>query len=265
MRSLLSALFVAALVAAAVDAAAQTAAPSFEVASIKVNSNPQSPRFFQAKNDRVSIGNVPLRMLLPLAYDVDPDQVRGGPAWVDTDRYDIVAKAAAPFAPETQWRAMLRTLLTDRFRLVVRRDAQPAQVFALVRARQDGSLGTELRRAATTCEELTKASPPPADACGLVAANQAGDTGRMSVRGQSMEMLARLLRGEAGQPIHDETGLTGAFDWDLVFAPRRSRESEVSAPSLFTALQEQLGLKLEPRRGTRDVLVIERIERPVVD
>jgi uncharacterized protein (TIGR03435 family) len=243
---------------------AQRGELSFELASIKANTNPQAPTFYQAKNDRLSIGNVPLRMLVPLAYEVDPDQVTGGPEWVDRDRFDILAKAAAPFVPETQWRSMLRALLVERFRLVVRREARPSQVFALVRVRQD-QLGTGLRRAATTCEALAAASASSVDACGLVAANSAGTTGRMSVRGLSMDTLTRLLRGEVGQPVLDETGLAGAFDLDLVFAPPRSPEGGANAPSIFTALQEQLGLKLEPRRGTRDVIVIERAERPTLD
>ena len=265
MAAGLQAFVVVALVASAADAGAQRAEPSFEVASIKVNTNPQSPTFYQAKNDRLSIGNVRLRMLVSLAYEVDPAQIGGAPDWIDTDRYDIIAKAATPFAPETQWRGMLRTLLAERFRLRVKRDAQPAPLLALVRTRQDGPLGKGLRRSVTTCEELTKASPPPVDACGLVAANRVADTGRMSVRGLPMEMLARLLSGEAGQPVRDETGLTGSFDWDLMFAVRRLPETELSAPSMFTALQEQLGLKLESRRGTRDVIVVEHVERPSVD
>jgi uncharacterized protein (TIGR03435 family) len=265
MRHRVSCLVVSALALLATPMRAQTAGPAFEVASIKINTNPQAPRFYQAANDRLSIGNVTLRMLIPLAYGVDPDQISGGPEWIDKDRFDILAKAAVPFAPETQWRAMLRTLLVDRFRLVVRREARPIDVLALVRVRQDGPLGNDLRRAATTCEELAKASPPPADSCGLVAANRADATGRMSVRGLPMDMLTRLLSGEVEQPVRDETGLAGAFDWDLVFTPRRTPEIDANAPSIFTAVQEQLGLKLEARRGTRDVIVIEQVERPIPD
>jgi uncharacterized protein (TIGR03435 family) len=87
----------------------------------------------------------------------------------------------------------------------------------------------------------------------------------MSVRGLPLDMLSRLLRGEAGRPVRDETGLAGAFDWDLVFAPRRTPELDANASSIFTALQEQLGLKLEPRRIPLDVIVIEHAERPVPD
>ena len=120
---------------AAAGASAQTPQRSFEVASIKRNVTPQSPTFFQPTTDRLNAGNVPLRMLLQLAYDVEPEQVVGGPDWIDRDRYDIVARAARPFAPQTQWRAMLRSLLLERFHLTVRRETRPAQVLALVVAR----------------------------------------------------------------------------------------------------------------------------------
>jgi uncharacterized protein (TIGR03435 family) len=264
MRHVCSALVVGALGLCAASASLAQPAPAFEVASIKANINPQSPTFYQAANDRLSIGNVRPRMLISLAYEVDPDQVSGGPEWLDNDRFDILAKAAAVFAAETQWRAMLRTLLVDRFRLVVRREARPTNVFALVRARPDGPLGKSLRRAAASCEELARTSSP-ADPCGVYAANSADSTGRMSVRGSPMDMLTSLLRGEVGQLVRDETGLAGAFDWDLVFAPRRRLEPDANAPSIFTAVQEQLGLKLEPRRGTRDVIVIEQVEQPALD
>jgi uncharacterized protein (TIGR03435 family) len=86
----------------------------------------------------------------------------------------------------------------------------------------------------------------------------------MAVRGLTIGMLARLLRSEVGQPVRDETGLSGAFDWELAFAPRQGSVSDTDA-AVFTAVQEQLGLKLERRRSTLDVIVIDHAERPAAD
>ena len=245
---------------------AQDAGPAFEVASLKRTKPLLTPTFFQAANDRLSIGNVPLRMLLQLAYDVDPQQVVGGPDWVDFERYDITARAARPFAPPGQWRAMLRALLIERFQLKVQRETRPAQVLALVLARADGRLGDGLRRATTSCEELTDPSSPPGDdPCGLLAANRASVTGRMAVRGLTIDVLARLLRSEVGQQVRDETELSGVFDWELAFAPRQSSSSDTDPTSMFTAVQEQLGLALKARRSTLDVIVIDHVERPSAD
>lgn len=252
------------LVAAIGPLSGQTAGPSFEVASVKRNAS-QSQGFYQFTADRLTVANVPLRMIVALAYDVEPSQVIRGEEWVGQDRYDIVARSSAPFAPPTQWREMLRSLLTERFRLDVRREARPAPVFALMRARADEPLGSRLRRSETTCEELAKASPPSADACGMMAANRLTSTGRMSVRGLPIETLARLLGFEVGRQVHDDTSLTGAFDWDLEFAPQRAPQGDADGPSVFTALQEQLGLKLDSRPGSLDVIVIDHAERPVVD
>ena len=265
MRQHFTALVVASAVVTASPAArAQAAEPAFEVASVKRTRALLTPTFFQPTTDRLNVGNVALRMLLQLAYDVEPEQVVGGPDWIDRDRYDIVARAARPFAPQTQWRAMLRSLLLERFQLTVRLERRPTQSLALVVARADGRLGEGMRRAATPCEELSDPlSPPGADPCGLVAANRASATGRMAVRGLTVEMLTRLLRQEVGQQVRDETGLNGAFDWELAFAPRLPGDTD--APSIFAAVQEQLGLKLEPRRIPLDVIVIEHVERPMAD
>jgi len=263
MRQLVVSLAVIVLAAHAAPRA-QNGAAAFEVASLKRTTAVLTPTFFQVANDRLSVGNVPLRMLIQLAYDVEPQQVVGGPEWIDQARYDIVARAARPFAPQGQWRAMLRGLLLERFQMTVRRETRPTQVFALVPARADGRLGNGLRHATAACEELSDpSSPPGADPCGLVAANRVGATGRMAVRGLTLDTLARLLRHEVGQPVRDETGLKGVFDWELVFAPRLPGDAD--APSIFTALQEQLGLKLESRRDTLDVIVVDHVERPVAD
>jgi len=255
----------AAVLAAVAAPQAQDAGPAFEVASLKRTRPLLTPTFFQAATDRLSIGNVPLRMLLQLAYEVEPQQIVGDPEWIDSERYDITARAAHPFSPAGQWRAMLRTLLIERFQLKVGRETRPAQVLVLALARPDGRLGDGLRRATAKCEELTDPSSPPGDdPCGLLAANRASVTGRMAVRGLTIGMLARLLRSEVGQPVRDETGLSGAFDWELAFAPRQGSVSDTDA-AVFTAVQEQLGLKLERRRSTLDVIVIDHAERPAAD
>jgi len=273
---------------------AQTPAPSaFEVASIKPNNTSPPPNArISLVADRFDAVGVPLRGLISLAYgEAGPpprtrpsDQIAGGPDWLNTALFDVVAKTGAdvPAGPASVGSKllMLRTLLEDRFKLVVHHESRQASVYALLLARRDGRLGSQLRRSDLDCRALLLArgdSPVPPQAPGERPLCRADTTpgGSMSGGAVTMADFANVLARMTNRPVIDRTGLPGSFDLDLQFSPTglpgaapagpdRS-SSDDDRPSLFTALQEQLGLKLESTRTGVDVLVIDRAERPLPD
>jgi uncharacterized protein (TIGR03435 family) len=229
------------------------------------------------QNDRLTLVNIAGRQLVQMAFRVDVEQIEGAPSWLANEHFDVVAKAAAPFSPPNQWQDMLRALLEDRFQLRARREPKEVAGFALLLARADGRLGPGLRRAAATCAEM-RARPDQsttADPCGMVSMASGLVRGGLNVQGFELRELVLFATRDLGRPVIDETGLTGAFDWDLKFTPQNflgqafNRERfptiDPDGPALGTALEEQLGLKLQPRRAPRDTIVIERVERPAMD
>lgn len=268
--------FVVAFASVALLSAQNPANPAFEVASVKLNkSGPDSiQRLVMQPGDRVTIVNWQLRTLIRVAYP-DVSEVIGGPSWVgcagptcrDADRFDVNAKAAAPTSRE-QLQLMLRALLADRFKLTVHTEGRAEPSWALVLARSDGKLGQNLRRATSDCAALRAALPPgePQRNPCVVAAG----IGRNGMRGVTLDQLAGALSRDAGRPVVDKTGLAGAFDWDLTYtpealmnhAPDRFPTVDPNGPSIFTAVQEQLGLKLESQKSEGTILVIDHVEHP---
>jgi uncharacterized protein (TIGR03435 family) len=266
--------------------------PAFEVASIKRNTSGTGMMSIQmAPGGRLDFVNVPLRNLIVRAYQVQPFQVIGGPAWVANDRFDVIAKPEGDATP-AQANLMLRALLADRFKLVVRTETRELPVYHLVKARADGQLGPELKPAAVECGPGTRGrgAPPaagpggpgplPGAATGAAGCQMMMTPGRLRVGGQPISALASALANQLGRPVIDKTGLSGSFDLALSFMPDGGREGRAGtpppgvplppavdpdAPSLFTALQEQLGLKLESERGPVDVLVIDSVAQPIED
>ena len=212
-----------------------------------------------------------------MAYRVDTDQIEGAPSWLANEHFDVTAKASAPFSATNPWQDMLRTLLEERFQLRARREPKDVAGFALVLARLDGRLGPSLRRSETTCAELRARSKDfeKEDPCGLLAAAMRATLGTLSVHGLELSALIAYVRLDLRRPVVDETALTGAFDWDLKWTPQNflgqsfDRERfptiDPQGPAIGTALEEQLGLKLQPGRVPRDTIVIEHIERPSPD
>jgi uncharacterized protein (TIGR03435 family) len=253
--------------------------PTFEVASVKPNTS--GPRALQRAGfqpgERVTLTNVTLRIMIQMAYPAVSDIV-GGPNWIgragpsdDADRFDVHAKAEAPASRE-QLQAMLRALLADRFKLAAHTEARTEPIWALVVARRDGKLGPHLRRATTDCAALRQAAQPSEkDPCGTLSMAMALVTGTMKVRGLPLDQLGRLSR-DAGRRVVDKTGLSGPFDWDLTWTPQvflqgsfdreRFPTIDPEGPSIFTALPEQLGLKLESQKGEGTVLVMDHVEHP---
>jgi uncharacterized protein (TIGR03435 family) len=272
--------------------AAQEPLPAFDVASIRVNKTAQMNRMFRPQpGGRFEATNLRLRDLIQFAYQVRNFQIEGGPDWIDTINFDIVAKAPGdvpppmPGGPPSPYMLMLRTLLAERFKLVVRQETKELPIYALSIARADGRLGPDMSVSTTDCETMMKAAmkggapplPPIQDdriTCGL----RIG-LGRLDMGGFGVAELANALGVLLQRTVVNRTGLTGFYDAKMTFAPEQLPGAppmpppgtpggppiDPNAPSIFTALQEQLGLKLDSARGPVQVLVIDRAEMPVED
>jgi uncharacterized protein (TIGR03435 family) len=253
------------------------AASRFEVASVKPNtSGPASESGGWWRNGSVTITNMPARMLIITAYGLRPDRIVGGPSWIDSERFDVSARAPEG-APDTQLPAMLRTLLAERFKLVARTEIRDQPVYALVLARTDGRLGPNLKPS-TECRKGGSAggpaspTPPPQPGeplmCGIRSTFTDATGGVIQGGATTLATLARALDGSTGRSVVDRTGLTGTFDVDLRFARMNLQvapAADSGLPTLFTAVQEQLGLKLESQTGNVEFLVIDSIERATPD
>jgi uncharacterized protein (TIGR03435 family) len=241
--------------------------PRFEVASLKRNTSGSTSTSMSDRPDGgLVMENGTLRNLIFNAYRPQSTELVGAPAWL-TDRYDLIAKAAGPATPE-QRAAMLRTLLAEQLHLQAHYEMREQPVYELVFARRDRSLGPQLVRTDRDCAGASAArdagKPAPtlspasngAPPCGIRA-----NRGEFLAGGVTMDGLARNLGSRAGRVIFDRTGLEGYYQITLTFAPDIAADA-ADAPTLFTALQEQLGLKLEPSRAPLQTLIIDRVERP---
>jgi uncharacterized protein (TIGR03435 family) len=249
--------------------------PEFEVASVKPNKSgtPQSGPQMQP-GGRLTLTNRTLRYLVQFAYSTIESplhdfQIVGGPDWTDRDRFDVTAKMEGnpPPGPATAnlARMMLRGVLTERFRLKIRKESRELPVYTLVVTRPNGQLGSGLRLRQDSCERFV---PPPGGPdlkgtmplCGYLRGGQ----GTLNYRGVPISSLFRPnALGGLDRLVIDHTNLQGLFDIDLTWAADTTAAD--NAPSIFTAVQEQLGLKLEPTRAPVDVLIIDSAERPTPD
>ena len=272
----------AAALAIALPGAAQVrvpdnSAPRFEVVSVRPIGSGGAWARVREMPDRFTISGATVQQLILTAYDVQPYQVRGAPGWLTTERFDIVAKAAASVS-RPEMHLMLRMLLAERFGLDMRSEARQTDIYAMVRARSDGNLGPKLRPSPLNCESLggsdLRVSGDTDRPQSRIGCRASFGSGQMHMTGQSLRELTRFLSGRLGRPVIDQTGLTGSFDWDLGWADegpaavsgdRRAADAEIgteSGASLFTALREQLGLTLRSTRGRVDVFVIRTVRRP---
>ena len=231
---------------------AQPASPAFDVASIKPNKSGAqggSSRFVGSSY----IGeNITLKRMIALAYS-PIQEFEGGPGWIDSEHYDVAAKAEGT-ATQEGLQLMLRSLLADRFKLVVRKQTRERPAYALSLARSDGKLGPNLRLAASECSPggAGKAKgKAPASGCFRLG------NGSLTGRGGTTERLAAELN-ILGRLVVDRTGLKGIFDMDLQWTP----DEEGTNADLFTAIREQLGLKLDATRAPVEVIVIDSTARP---
>jgi uncharacterized protein (TIGR03435 family) len=233
----------------------------FEVASIKKAEPDARGRYIRMQTAHQFLAyNHALKTLIAAAYDVSPQAISSGPAWVETERYEILAKAPGDVRPNlNEQMAMLRALLAGRFKLTFHREQKEMPVYSLTVAKG----GSKLRES-TVSPDATPEGPP------ALAFIVGPGTLRLPARYASMDEFTSLLQRSAlERPVVDRTGLAGRYDFDLVFSIDENLfggalgkgPEEPTAPGLFAALQEQLGLKLEATRGPVSVLVIDHAER----
>jgi uncharacterized protein (TIGR03435 family) len=247
------------------------ASPSmtFEVVSIKPNkSGARSISINVPSGGRFVATNADLFTLLLNAYQVQSFQIIGEPTWARSDRFDVTAKADREIQRD-ELRVMLRSLLADRFRLAAHLEKREMPIYRLV-LNKAGALGPNLIRSNIDCEELakTKTTPPapaptaenprPVPPC-----NMRGIPGRLVASAMTFEHLVGNIQSEVERIVVNDTRLKGSFDLKLEWSSDGSANS--NGPSFFTALQEQLGLKLESTRGPVEVLVIDHVEQPTPD
>lgn len=259
--------------------------PSFEVAAVKLNHSGSGSSHSSFTDGRFIATNVRIKSLILAAYDVQPSQILGGPDWINSERYDINAKVEDALAErfsklsrdqrKEQIGLLLQSLLAERFMLRVSRSTKDLPVYALVVAKNgpklqqskpddafpDGSKGTAGHGGSST--------------------NTSSRAGNIQIKDErtTMRSLAQQLSRQLGRTVLDRTGLQGAYDFTLQYSEDQNQSvmfrpadgggpgagsalTEPSWPSIFTAIQEQLGLKLESTRGPVEILVIDHIEKP---
>ena len=240
---------------------------AFEVASIKPNSSgAPGPGGLGWGPNGIRASNIAPASLLTFAFGVQADQIAGTPSWASNDRFDINARVGPGqvFDPMTMVGPLLLNLLADRFQLKTHHETRELNVYRLVRVRAD-RLGPKIAPAAAD------ACAPPAqtDVASLREAARrcsgGPGPGGISVHGMPITTLAKFMGPSAGRVIVDATGLMGNWDLDLTFVNPLQTSADSDGPSLFTALEEQLGLKLESGHAPVDVIVIDRLERPAPD
>jgi uncharacterized protein (TIGR03435 family) len=263
-------------------ARSQLGGPAFEVASVRPNtSDYRGMRLEPQPGGRLTGTNVTAGMLIRFAYDLPDFLVFGEPSWLNSDRFDLAAKAEND-APVNQLRLMLRQLLMERFKLTAHTETRELPIYALVTARNDGRFGPQLRRSNANCpstaSSATEIGPSPPGgppACGFFGFSP--DTkfsegrGGLAFRGLTMPALAKRFVPILRRSVRDSTGLDGHFDADFDFIselplppPPPGLPNPFDAPfgSVFTVLPQQLGLKLESTKGRVDVLVIDAVDKP---
>ena len=249
---------------------------AFEVASIKPNVTGAAGGDTRRLPDGTfAATNISIRNLLGSAWPAEDLEYHNLPDWAIRNRYDITVKPPAG-TPPAQLQEMWRTLFKDRLRLEAHNEMRETAIYALVVARADGRLGPQIKKSPHDCDALAAATQPAASprigppsenevmaSCGSLFLQ-----GRVMTGGMRISTLARSLGGSmVGRLVDDRTGLQGYFAFTLTYAPpARAGTDDVAttadAPSIFTALLEQLGLKLEPARKSLQTVVIDHIEPP---
>ena len=249
--------------------------PAFDVAAIKPAADTTVFSYSHVEPGGRYIGqNMSLRLLIKTGYGVHDNQIVAGPSWIDSDRWDINAKAEGykdAMAFRDMSRLMVRPLLADRFKLVMHHELRRLPVYALIVAKPNGELGPNLRRD-EHCDPLGKTIDPvegAAEPSGRMACGADGFNPRhLWARSMTLNyLLIGLRRTSIDRIVVDQTGLSGKFDWEVQWVPDdlASDAKRPDGPSIFQAFRDQLGLKLEPTRDRVDVQVIDHVERPTPD
>jgi uncharacterized protein (TIGR03435 family) len=239
-------------------------AAQFEVASVKPNhSGPEGIRTLTTVPDGLRVINLPLATIFAMAHRVQPNQIINMPSWAFSESFDITAKAPVGVQMSLDtFRPMLVELLVERFHLSTHRETRDLQVYRLVRL-HDNALGPKLSPAVVDCTGRTAAPTTPDGRAQMRNCGAGPRPTGLSVHGMPVRTLASLLAPTVGRVVVDETGLTGNWDLDLEFTSDNAHGAD--GVSVFAALQEQLGLKLETGRAPVDVIVVDHIGRPTED
>jgi uncharacterized protein (TIGR03435 family) len=255
---------------------------TFDVAAIKQNTSGDTQGQFGGPASRFTATNVPALQFILFAYRLRDFQIEGAPDWLKTDRWDINARADGSFPPATidgpdPRRDMLRGLLADRFKLSAHTESRDALIYALVVAQPGRPLPARLHPSTLDCAALLAGArrdqrtfTPPVTPDGVPDCSIAFPPGRLNLGTQPMRQFAAVLSEIVRRPVVDRTSVSGNYSASITYTPdNAARQTGADQPaddvSIFTALQEQLGLKLESTRGPVDVLVIDHIERPTPD
>jgi uncharacterized protein (TIGR03435 family) len=263
------------LVATAAMGLAQDAArPQFEVASIKPNhSGDMRMGVAMEPGGRLVATNVPVKMLIRMAYQLKDNQISGLPAWADSDRFDITAKPENGASIKTDdIRLMEQALLADRFKLTFHKETKELPIYALVVSRGGLKMAVSKGNADFGDDAPARsAEPGPGRGRGQGIRMMRGELNGQNV---TVGMLADQLSNIVGRSVIDKTGLTGNYDFTLKYTPEggspgpkgpdsaEAAPSESQTTSVFVAVQEQLGLKLEAQKGPVDLYIIDRVEKP---
>ena len=247
----------------------------FEVASIRRNTQGGQgreglPSISFQPGGRFVMVNAPVAFLINWANPRPNLRIRNAPQWVNSDAYDINAKAPGD-ATKAEMEAMLRSLLAQRFNFSAHWEEEEVDAYELVLARKDGRLGAGLRRVEADCEARAavlrtgrEPDPLPASQNGLAPCAVRAMDGALLSGGYPLKGVAERLEFLAGRPVIDRTGLDGFYEVTLRYRPgppeAESRPGEL--PILFTAIQEQLGLRLQPTRAVISTIIIDRIAQP---
>jgi len=253
-------LIATALLASCVLAAQKpSTSPTFQVATIKpVESTPKSARYIVMQGPhRFVEKDYTLKLLIAAAYNLNPKAVSGGPSWIETDHYDILALTPGKTQPShDQQMVMLRTLLADRFKLAFHHESKVFSIYSL-----------EIVKGGS---KLKPSAAPATDQPALISTVYPQRI-LMPARNASMaDFVSVMQRAILDRPVVDKTGLTGRYDFNLEWAPDESQfggevaaaPSDAPIPPFFTAIQQQLGLKLEATRGPIEAIVVDHAERP---
>jgi uncharacterized protein (TIGR03435 family) len=224
-------------------------AQQFDVATIKPNTSGSSlVSMRMPAGGTFTATNASLRMMIARAFKLQSFEITGGPSWLTSDRFDVAAKSANPNLTDDQFRLMVQALLADRFQLTTHRETRTVPVYSLVPAKSG--------------LKLPNANPAPCANPALSCGSFGLEATRMEGRGVSMASLTNGLAALLGRPVIDNTGFPGTFDTTLEFAPLDNPSGDSTRPTLFTVIQEKLGLRLESEKGPSEILVIDRVERP---
>ena len=215
-------------------------APRIEVASVKRSEKPPDNWGFTTGHGRIFADNVTLKRCIMGAWSIGPNQIVGGPDWLNTERFEIEARADQPVNDDAVLMVLLRGILADRFRLALHHETRPVEAYIL----EVSSNGPKLQKS------------PGGESVDL------SHYGGFDSRNTTMNHFAEVLSRQLDLPVVNRTALNGTFNLKLEWAPDPARQAQDGPPSIYTAIQEQLGLRLRAEKTPVDVLVIDHVEQP---